>query len=73
MKLNGQNLKIIMAERIITTNELANITGLSRFLISNCIKGVANPKPATVGKIARALGVPVRDIIENAAATVKSE
>jgi len=62
-----------MAERIITISELAFKAGLSRNFISNCINGKANPKPATIGKIARALNVPISEIIENAGGTDKSE
>jgi transcriptional regulator with XRE-family HTH domain len=69
MKLNHEKVQILMAEQIIDTNELASKSELSRVFIGSCIKGNANPKPATIGKIARALNVPVTDIIENGAAT----
>ena len=69
MKLNNHSLQILMAEKIITVKELADKAGLSRVFIGSCVAGTANPKPATIGKIAKALNVPVQEIIENGAAT----
>lgn len=69
MKLNNRGLQILMAEKIITVKELADMAGLSRVFIGSCIAGTANPKPATVGRIAKALNVPVQAIIEGGAAT----
>jgi transcriptional regulator with XRE-family HTH domain len=69
MKLNTRQLQIRMAEKVMTTKDLASKSGLSRFFIGDCLKGNTNPKPATVGKIARALDVPIQELIETGAAT----
>lgn len=73
MKLSNRSLQILMAERIITVTELAEMAGLSRVFIGSCVAGTANPKPATIGKIARALNVPVQEIIETSAATLAEQ
>jgi len=65
MKLNNQRLQILMAEQVLTVKDLSAKSGLSRVYISDCILRSPNPKPATVGKIARALNVNVQEIIEN--------
>lgn len=73
MKLNNHNLQILMAEKIITVKELADTAGLSRVFVGSCVAGTANPKPATIGKIAKALNVPVQEIIETSAATLEEQ
>jgi transcriptional regulator with XRE-family HTH domain len=69
MKLNSRRIQILMAEQIINAKELAQKAELSRAFIENCINGNVNPRPATIGRIANALNVPVTDIIEDGAAT----
>jgi len=62
-----------MAEKFITVTELALKSRLSQPFVSNCVNGFGNPKPATIGRIAHALGVNVTDIIEKAGGTDKSK
>lgn len=69
MKLDSRKVQIQMAEQCMTVTELATKAELSRVFVSNCIKGSAKPKPATIGKIAKALNVPVQEIIETGAVT----
>lgn len=70
MKLNNSRLQLAMANACMSINELAAKSEVSRISIGKCIKGSTEPRPATVGKIAKALNVPVADIIEDTAATV---
>jgi DNA-binding Xre family transcriptional regulator len=64
MKINIKQLQILMANRIITINELAEKTKISRVHIGRFLSGKNTTKPATVGKIAKALNVKVEDLIE---------
>lgn len=63
MKANRQMLQLAMANACLTTKELAEAAKMPRPSVNNVITG-RNVKPATLGKIARALGVPVTDILE---------
>lgn len=71
MKINIQKLDVIMATQCLTSEMLSKITGVSQVSISRFKKGTQQPRPATVGKIAKALGVKVEELIEDAAATAK--
>lgn len=63
MILSKRKIDIAMANRCMTSNELQEKSTLPRgtFLKVICGKSV---RPATAGKIARALGMPVEDLIE---------
>lgn len=67
MRINRKKLIIAMLDNDQTVIQLAKASGLSRVTISNvkCGKSCSN---ATAEKIAKALNVPVSDIIENATA-----
>lgn len=70
MKIAKSNFELAMANACITAEELAKTTGISSITITRIKNGVQDARPATVGKIARALNVDVRELIENTAATV---
>lgn len=63
MKISKSKLEIAMATACITSNELQNISTLPRGTFLNVITG-KNVRPATVGKIAKALDVKVEDLID---------
>lgn len=67
MRINRKKLIIAMLDNDQTVVQLAKASGVSRVTISNvkCGKSCSN---ATAEKIAKALNVPVSDIIENATA-----
>lgn len=67
MRINRKKLIIAMLDNDQTVIQLAKASGVSRVTISNvkCGKFCSN---ATAEKIAKALNVPVSDIIENATA-----
>lgn len=67
MRINRKKLIIAMLDSDQTVIQLAKASGVSRVTISNvkCGKSCSN---ATAEKIAKALNVPVSDIIENATA-----
>jgi len=65
MKLNTNKLHLAMANACLTMSELAEQSKVSRVALTRLSKGTSNPKPATIGKIAKALNVKVEDLIEN--------
>lgn len=67
MRIDRKKLIIAMLDNDQTVVQLAKASGVSRVTISNvkCGKSCSN---ATAEKIAKALNVPVSDIIENATA-----
>lgn len=69
MKLNIDKFNLEMANACISINDLAEKADVSRISIGRFISGKTEPRPATVGKIAKALGCKVEDLIEIGAAT----
>lgn len=62
MKINRKKLEIAMAGACFNTKELAIAAELPRPTLNNAITG-RNVRPATIGKIAKALNVPVENLI----------
>lgn len=71
MKINVDRLKIAMAENCITAVELSNKAKVSRGTITNLMGNKTDASPATIGKMAKALGVSIEELIidEKGAAT----
>lgn len=65
MKLNRLRVECIMADKGIKTIDIARISGLSAAGVCRALK-FESCKPITAGRIARALGVEVREIIKEA-------
>ena len=72
MKIDKMKLDLAMANKVYSAKELSQKCGVSQVTIVRITKGVQEARPETIGKIAKALDVPVTDIIENTAATVDS-
>ena len=64
LKINLQKLQIAMANKAFSSKELSEKCGVSQVTITRITKGVQVARPQTIGKIARALNVPVTEIIE---------
>lgn len=62
MKINKEALDMIKAEKCLTNKEIISRAGVGTNILSVGIK--RELRPATVGKIAKALNVSVEDIIE---------
>jgi len=73
MKIDKRKLDMVMAVQCLTSEKLSDVTGVSQVSIARFRKGTQQPRPATVGKIAKALGVDVTEIIESATATAEAE
>lgn len=63
MVVNKQKLYIAMANHCITSNELQTKSGLPRGTFLKVVTG-KSVRPATIGKIAKALNVPVENLID---------
>lgn len=63
MIVNRQKLELAMARACMTSAELPKAAGLPRPTVQNAIVG-KSVRPATAGKIAKALGVDPAEIIE---------
>lgn len=62
MKVETIKIQLEMARQCVTTHELAKAAGLPTQTINGAIRG-CNIRPATLGRIARALAVDPADIL----------
>jgi len=60
----GRNLKRIRKEKGISQGDIVRSLGMDRAFISNIENGKTNPTLATIAKLAKALGVPIEDLIK---------
>lgn len=65
MKVDLDSVNLELARKCLTTSELAEASGLTLQGLNNIIKGKRATKPATLGKIARALGVDPVEIVKD--------
>lgn len=63
MKIDSFAIKLLMAEQEINQTELAEKCGIARQNL-NILLGRGTCSPKTAGKLAKALGVPVREIVK---------
>ena len=62
MKADRTKLNLAMARACMSTSDVAKTAGMPRPSLNNAIMG-KNVRPDTLGRIARALGVDVLDIV----------
>ncbi len=63
MRIDKDKLLIAIANKCFTINDLAAKAKISRNSINAYMSGRKNPKPSTLGKIAKVLDVKVQDIV----------
>lgn len=63
LKANRKKLEIAMAMACMNTEDLQRTSGMPRPTLNNVISG-RNVRPGTIGRVAKALGVDVTEIIE---------
>lgn len=63
MKANRRKVELIMAIACLNTSILAKLTGMPRMTVYNVISG-RGVTTVSMGKVAKALGVSVEDILE---------
>lgn len=59
----GKNLKRIRTEKGISQGDIARVLDVGRSFITNIENGKTNPTLATIAKIAKAIDIPVRNLI----------
>ena len=64
MKANRKKLVIAMAKACMNAEDVQKATGMPRPTLNGVISG-RNVRPGTIGKIAKALGVDVTEILED--------
>ncbi len=64
MRINAKRLYVLMAERELTRTALQQLSGVSRQGIWSALAKGSCSEPRTVGKLAKALNVPVEELIE---------
>ncbi len=64
MKVSTEKLELAMAQKKMLQKDLCEKACIAPRPFIAIRKGKVNPRPATVGKIADALGVSIADIIE---------
>lgn len=63
MKANATAINIFMAEKCVAINDICKSTKMSKTTFNNAVAG-KRIRPATLGKLAKALNVDVREIME---------
>lgn len=64
LKLSEYKMDIICAKKCMSNKELSKLSGVPEATITKAKKGTIQPRAFTIGKLAKALGVDVLDIIE---------
>ena len=64
MKLDRRKMDAAVGNACVTYKILSEQTGISVCTLARIKNGHQNPRPATVGKIAKALNVRVEDLVE---------
>ncbi|MFU0824784.1 helix-turn-helix domain-containing protein [Clostridium sp.] len=64
MRIDNKKFEIAMAEACLSVNELSKQSGVNIVTLTKLRKGKQELMPKTVGKISKALGVPVEELIE---------
>lgn len=64
MRVNRNKLKIAMAKACMNTSDLQKASEMPRPTVNNVVSG-KNSRPGTIGRIAKALGVDVTEIIDD--------
>lgn len=67
MKLDKNRLSLELARACLTITELCAKAGVPYPSLAPVLAGKYDPKPKTVGKLARALGVDVTELLEQEA------
>lgn len=64
MKANRRKLELAMAKACMNTSDLQKAAGMPRPTVNSVIGGRSS-RPGTIGRIAKALGVDVTEIIDD--------
>lgn len=64
MKINVDKLNIAQAEKCLTNKELCKLAGIGYLTLTMIKANRRNCQAVTVGKIAKALDIPVSELVE---------
>ena len=64
MVINKEKLQLAMANACMNITQLSEKANISRFSLKAYENRTRNPKPETVGRIAKALNVKAEDLVE---------
>lgn len=64
MKINLDRLNLAQARACMTGKEIQTLAGISDVSLARIRRGEQEPRPQTIGRIAKALGVTVEYLIE---------
>lgn len=65
MKIDNRKFELALANECILLKDVCKRADLTPISLKRILSGSTNPRPATVGKIAKALNVDVKEIIYN--------
>ncbi len=63
MNIDVNKIRIAQANECLSVNGLVEKTGLGRATVSKIINGYAKPSPKSIGLIAKALNVEVKELL----------
>ena len=64
MKIDKNSYLLMLAKNSMNTRDLAKECGIGESTLSKIINGLSEPRPATLGRIAKVLGVDVEKIVK---------
>ncbi len=64
MRISNEKLELAMANACMSYKQLSKTTEMTQESLSKIRTGKQNPRPTTIGKIAKALNVKVEDLVE---------
>ena len=73
MKIDVKKINIELARRQLSITEFCSQSQIPSVTIEKILRGVRNPRPKTIGRIASALNVDVTEIIQDAVAAVSKD
>ena len=65
MKADGEKLKNLRDQKLLTSQNLADLAGLSRDVVYRLENGKSGARQTSIKKIARVLGVEPKDLLVN--------
>lgn len=63
MNISIEKLNLLLANNVMPMAKLSELSGISCVTLTRIKSGKQKPRPQTLGKIAKALGVKVEDLV----------
>jgi transcriptional regulator with XRE-family HTH domain len=65
MKISNEILNLALVNSCLSMIELSKLSGVNKVTLTRISKGTQEPMPKTVGRLAKALGISVEELIQN--------